>query len=301
MGVLQAVIMTGAPIVLRAEKPWKERRGGVRSPRSAATIVAVGLLALIACGGKPLPQPPGGHDRAERLGVRIVGRWAHDPAAFTQGLVRVAGGFCESTGGYGASDVRLVPLARGSAPPALRRPLAERYFGEGLALVGDRLVQLTWRERTAFVYDRATLEQVATFSYDTEGWGLCFDGHDLIMSDGTDRITARSPVDFSVRRSVRVTLDGRPVAGLNELECVGHRVYANRWRTDEILRIDPESGRVDAVIDAGALSAEAGPGADVLNGIAHEPGASTLYLTGKRWPELYEVELIDDSGRAVQP
>jgi glutamine cyclotransferase len=289
----------GPATSLRASKgPGSVLLGWVS--RWAVMIIPVFLLSLGACRGNQ-PEKPGGDDRAVRLSLRIVGRWAHDPTAFTQGLVWAGDGFYESTGGYGGSDLRLVPLAADSALPELRRPLADRYFGEGLALVDDRLVQLTWRERTAFVYDRATLGQIAAFSYDTEGWGLCFDGADLIMSDGTDRLAARNPGDFAVRRSVRVSLDGHPVAGLNELECVGDRVYANRWRTTEILRIDPENGRVDAVIDARPLSAEVGLGTDVLNGIAHRPGASTLYLTGKRWHILYEVELLDASGRVVPP
>jgi glutamine cyclotransferase len=273
----------------------------MRALRSAARDLVVCLLALGACGADQPTQAPGDGDRALRLSLRIVGRWAHDPKAFTQGLVWSADGLYESTGGYGASDLRLVPLAADPAPPALRRPLAARYFGEGLALVGERLVQLTWRERTAFVYDRSTLRPVAEFSYDTEGWGLCFDGDALIMSDGSDRLFVRDPANFALRRSVRVTLEGRPVAALNELECVGDRAYANRWQTDEILRIDPRSGRVDAVIDARPLSAEVGRGADVLNGIAHRPGAATLYLTGKLWPVLFEVKLLDASGRVVPP
>lgn len=174
--------------------------------------------------------------------------------------------------------------------------LDARYFGEGLALVGDRLIQLTWQEGTAFVYDRATFERVGTFSYEGEGWGLCFDGEALYMSDGSATLTRRDPETFEVLETVEVTLRGEPVALLNELECAKGRVYANVFTTDVIVRIDPASGRVQGVVDASALlSAEERARLTrdaVLNGIAYNPEADTFYLTGKLWPKLFEVRFV---------
>ena len=169
-------------------------------------------------------------------------------------------------------------------------------------MAGDRVWQLTWREGVARVYARNGLRLLRTVPYDGEGWGICFDGRRLVTSDGSSRLAFRDPVSFRVLRRVRVTLDGpaRVRAGLaagaverlNELECVGGSVYANVWQTDLIVRIDPGSGRVSAVIDAsGLLPPAAAAAADVLNGIAYDPARKLFLLTGKLWPRLYEVRL----------
>jgi glutamine cyclotransferase len=222
----------------------------------------------------------------------VQARYPHDPSAFTQGLVFADGRFYESTGLYGESTLREVIPESGEVIRSL--PLEARYFGEGLALADDRLIQLTWRSGVAFVWDADTFELLDTFRYETEGWGLCFDGADLWMSDGSAVLVRRDPDTFAVRGRVEVTDRGEPLGLLNELECVGDHVYANVWQTDTIVRIDKETGRVAATIDASgllgqeeraALNAQA-----VLNGIAWDPETERFWLTGKLWPAVFEVE-----------
>ncbi len=253
--------------------------------RLAAAITGVSLmlaLGLASC------------DRSvqvQALEPVVLDTWPHDPEAFTQGLVWDAGSFFESTGRYGLSDVREVDAASGEV--LRRRALDAREFGEGLALVDDRLVQITYREQVAHVYDRATFEPVGRFTYRGEGWGLCFDGAVLWMSDGSDRLTRRDPTSFEVLGSVQVTRDGRGVAHLNELACVDDHVYANVWLTTEIVRIRMGDGRGDAVIDASALvpddaRVQQDPDA-VLNGIAYDPDGERFFLTGKLWDVMYVV------------
>jgi glutamine cyclotransferase len=239
-----------------------------------------------AASSRPLAQGDGG---PAALGLTVVGRYPHDPAAFTQGLLISDGRLFESTGLNGASSVREVDVATGHV---LRRAdLGDEYFGEGLAAVGDRLVQLTWRSGLAFVFDRDSFAPVGQFRYDGEGWGLCDDGSRLVMSDGTPRLTFRDRTTFAALGQVEVTDGGAPVDELNELECVGGKVLANVWHSDRIARIDPATGRVDGWLDAASLR-PAGAGAeDVLNGIAYDPASDTYLLTGKRWPSLYRVRI----------
>ena len=234
------------------------------------------------------PAPP------ERLVPVVRRRLAHDPEAFTQGLVMVDGVLWESTGGVGRSGLRATDPASGEVLRLTASPSG--VFAEGLAVQADgSLVQLTWTEGRAFVWDPATLEILKEFSYRGEGWGLTAAGGRLWMSDGSDRITERDPVDFSVRDVWTVRRRGAPADRLNELDWDGQRLWANRWRTDEILRIDPVCRQVDGVVDASALSAEAraaapdGAEVDVLNGIAHVPGTDRFILTGKLWPVSFEV------------
>lgn len=215
--------------------------------------------------------------------------YPHDPDSFTQGLVWHEGTFYESAGLYTQSDVRQVDPETGEV--LRQRDLPNTFFAEGLALVDDRLIQITWQEYTAFVYDRDTFEPVGEFTYDTEGWGLCYDGARLIMSDGTANLYFRDPQTFELLDTVEVRVAGQPQVYLNELECVGDRVYANIWTTDYILIIDPSNGRAEGVIYAGELLTpqEAAGGADVLNGIAYNPETERFYITGKKWPKLFEV------------
>jgi glutaminyl-peptide cyclotransferase len=227
----------------------------------------------------------------QRLTVSVIAEYPHDAQAYTQGLVFHEGRMFESTGLYGESTLRETDVQTGAVLRSIALPVDR--FGEGLALVGDRLFQLTWRAGEAYVYTRDTFEKLDTFSYSTEGWGLCHDGSRLIMSDGSDRLTFRSPATFDVETSATVTLDGAPVRRLNELEYVNGYVYANVFLTDEIMKIDPATGRVVAVIDASSLYPASERAYDeVLNGIAYNPATQTFYLTGKRWPTLYEVVFV---------
>lgn len=226
----------------------------------------------------------------EELRVRVIRKYPHAADAFTQGLVWHEGVLYESTGQYGRSSLRKVRLEDGRV--LAQRRLEPSLFGEGLALVGKRLVQLTWRSGVAIVSDLATLEQKERLHYEGEGWGLCFDGRALVMSDGSSILQLRDPESMALLGEVSVLKDGRPVQRLNELECVGSDIYANLWQENEILRIDAKTGRVTASIDAsGLLSPSEARRADVLNGIAYKPDSQTFLLTGKLWPHVFEVEL----------
>jgi glutaminyl-peptide cyclotransferase len=197
----------------------------------------------------------------------------------------------EGTGLHGGSSVRRVDLASGVVEQQATLPA--ELFGEGLARVGQRLFQLTWKNGKALVWDLGTLKKVAEYTYDGEGWGLCFDGRHLVMSDGSDRLTFRNPATFGTEGEVRVRRDGRPVSNLNELECARGVIYANVWQDSHIARIDPTTGEVTGWIDAsGLLDPEEAAGADVLNGIAEMEHTSHLLVTGKLWPHLYEVEIV---------
>lgn len=260
----------------------------VRSFPLARTLGAVGLLLLAACGDAPAP---------EALVYQVVRTLPHDTTAYTQGLLLHDGVLYESTGRYGESRVRAVDPASGRS--ILDVALDSMYFGEGLARVGDRLIQLTWREGTARVLDLETLDSVGSFSYGGEGWGLCHDGMVLWMSDGTSTLSRRDPDTFQLLGTLDVNVGGRAVFRLNELECVGDTIWANVYQSSEIVRIDVATGRVTGILNARALAADAGRLGDsdaVLNGIAWNPAAGTFYLTGKLWSRLYEVRIDDPEG-----
>ncbi len=266
-------------------------------------LVAVSVALAPGC-GKPAEETvspvhvtpadaphPVGAPAPEALRVRVVRQYPHDKTAFTQGLVWHDGVMYESTGQYGESSLRKVRLEDGKV--LARRELDPDLFGEGLARVDDQLVQLTWRAGLALVSDLATLERRATLRYSGEGWGLCFDGTALVMSDGSSILEFRDPKSLEVLRKVSVMKEGLAVPRLNELECVGSEVYANVWRSNEILRIDSRTGRVTASIDASNLLTRfESLRADVLNGIAYKPDSKTFLVTGKLWPQLFEVELV---------
>ncbi|MBA3606468.1 MAG: glutaminyl-peptide cyclotransferase [Actinomycetota bacterium] len=260
------------------------------SPCVGFVVASALVLTLVAtaCGDDDEPAAA-----VEQLVVRVVGEYPHDPASFTQGLVLHDGSLYESAGGYGESSLREVDPDSGAVIRQVAVPAA--LFAEGLALVDDRLIQLTWKENTALVYDVDTFEQVDTFSYGGEGWGLCATDNALFMSDGSGRLTERDPVTFEPRASIDVTNQEAPVDELNELECIDGSVYANVLRSDTILEIDPGTGDVVAEIDASGLLAADERAAlssePVLNGIA-DAGDGRLYLTGKLWPSMFEVELV---------
>lgn len=226
-----------------------------------------------------------------RIGYSVVATYPHDRLAYTQGLVFAEGALYESTGLYGRSSVRRVHLESGR--PELVRALAAHHFGEGLTAFGGRLIQLTWRAGEALVYSRRDLRPSGGFRYGTEGWGLTHDGEHLIMSDGSATLYFRDPVTFAEVRRITVRDPGGPVRFLNELEFVGGAIYANVWRTSNVARIDPVSGRVTGYVDLSALVARMRdePGADVLNGIAYIPGSGRFLVTGKQWPRLFAIRL----------
>ena len=222
----------------------------------------------------------------------ILGEIDHDPAAFTQGLIVDDGTVFESTGLYGESSVR--ELDRTTGEVLRQEPLAPELFGEGLELVDDRLVQLTWQEETLVVWGRDDFVAQDPITYEGEGWGLCLDDDVLVMSDGSSQLTMRDPQSFAELSRVEVTLDGAPRDMLNELECVDGWVFSNVWMTNDIVVIDPDSGEIVAVIDASSLDAEVAdaPDRDVLNGIAYDPDTDTFLVTGKLWPTIFEVRFV---------
>lgn len=224
-------------------------------------------------------------------GYRVVNVFPHDPRSFTQGLVYDRGGLLESSGGRGTSTLRRVDLRTGKVERMVRLP--RRFFAEGIAVAGERILQLTWQAGKGFIYDLETFSPRGEFHYRTEGWGLAHDGERLIMSDGTSTLRFVDPVGLRVAARLAVRDAGRPVEYLNELEFVRGRIYANVWRTDRIAVIDPESGHVEAWIDLGGLlTPQEAKHADVLNGIAYDAAKDRLFVTGKLWPKLFEIEIV---------
>lgn len=231
---------------------------------------------------------------------RTVNVFPHDPTAFTQGLVYQDGVFYEGTGLRGQSTLRRVDPATGQVLQGLRLP--DQYFGEGIALLDDRLFQITWQENVGFIYDKDSFDLLGTWNYVGEGWGLATDGQRLIMSDGSHELRFLDPDTLAEMGRVPVLDgDGQPVTRLNELEWVEGEVWANVWQTDLIARVDPASGRLLGWIDlAGLLPDEdrAAQRVDVLNGIAYDAATGRLFVTGKWWPKLFEIELAPP---AAQP
>lgn len=258
-----------------------------RDVRNAPFLERTAVLALSLIGFYS-----GCGDGVSTLQYHVVRELPHDPQAYTQGLLLHDGVLFESTGRRGSSSVRKVDPESGAVLSI--RELPEAYFGEGLALVGNELVQLTWQSGVAFVYDVETLEEVGSYEYDGEGWGLCFDGQSLFMSDGSDKLRRRNPNTFQVEEEIQVTKNGFSVWRLNELECVGDEIYANVYQTNDIVRIDKRSGAVTGQLDAYGLSVATRRTTDpeaVLNGIAYDPSTGRFYLTGKLWPILFEIEI----------
>jgi glutamine cyclotransferase len=225
----------------------------------------------------------------ERLTVEVLAQYPHDRSAFTQGLLWYDGYLYESTGKYGRSSLKRLELETGKALE--ETSLSPLYFGEGLARIGRRLIQLTWYEQTALVYDLKGLRSTGKIRYTGEGWGLTYDGSWLVMSDGSDVLTFRDPKSFAIWRKLPVKRGREPVRFLNELEFAKGFVYANVWQTNKIVKIDPQTGVVTAVIDASSLPYRSvQPGEDVLNGIAYIPERDTFLITGKLWPHIFEVK-----------
>jgi glutaminyl-peptide cyclotransferase len=230
-------------------------------------------------------------DSAPVLVYRVVASYPHDPSAFTQGLIFIDGKLYESTGHYGRSTLRRVDLETGRVEQDIR--LAPNLFGEGLMYWRGRLVQLTWREQLGIIYDAKTFERLETFRYQGEGWGLTHDERHWIMSDGTDELRFLDPETRNVVRRLKVRAGKRPMHRLNELEYIDGAIWANIWRSDQLVRISPISGEVTAVLDLTALypaNERVSPEA-VMNGIAHDAATNRLFVTGKYWPRLYEIQV----------
>lgn len=224
-------------------------------------------------------------------GFEVVRAWPHDREAFTQGLVWHDGDLIESTGRY-PSTVRRVRLEDGEV---LRlQTLNTDYFGEGLTELNGKVFSLTWRNGRGFIWNPETLERTGEFTYEGEGWGLTTDGTRLILSDGTDRLRFLDPETFVEAEPVHVTFNGQRLTQLNELEWIDGEVWANVWQTDFIVRIDPATGVVKSVIDLRTLMPDRigmDPADDVLNGIAWDPEGRRLFVTGKKWPSVFEIRL----------
>jgi len=245
-------------------------------------VLFLGAIASLSA------QPPVSHPAAT---YQIIQTYPHDPNAFTQGLIYVDGHLYESTGLNGRSSLRMVDLATGKVLQKYDVP--PEYFGEGLTDWGSTLIQLTWREHKAFVYDRFSFSLLKTFPYEGEGWGLTHDRTQLIMSDGTSYLRFLDPKTFRETRRIHVTdTTGQAIDNLNELEYIHGEIYANIWGSDTIVRISPRTGKVlgridlTGIIDKRELSRDA-----VLNGIAYDPTGDHLFVTGKLWPKLFEIKI----------
>ena len=224
--------------------------------------------------------------------VQVVKEYPHDTDSYTQGLFFYKGQMYESTGQYGQSTFRKVDMATGE--PLFKLDFNRKYFAEGSVVLGDNLYILTWQSKVAFIYDANTLEYKSTHSYPREGWGITTDGRQLIASDGSNRLYFMTG-DYTLQKTVEVTMDGRPVRYLNELEYIDGKVWANVYMTDMIVIIDPSSGKVEGTVDCtGLLPQELRDRrTDVLNGIALDPETGNIYLTGKYWKRLYQVRLVE--------
>jgi len=308
-----------------ASRPWLIPAAVVAL---AALAVAGWLLGRTGAGAPPVAAPPTAPAVAEApaatavvtapatidparlegrlmdvqwLQTEVVATYPHSNTAFTQGLLLHDGKFYESTGLKGESTLREVDPATGEVLRIL--PNDPNVFAEGLALVGDQLIQLTWMDQKAYVYDRASFALQDEHDYEGQGWGLCYDGERLVMSDGSDRLTFRDPETFEALGTLFVNQRGKAVSQLNELECVGDQIWANIWQSDTIVGIQAADGNVFANVDASDVTRDArvtDPGdIDVLNGIAHDPATGHWYLTGKHWSKLYEVRFVPREAAAA--
>ncbi|MCQ2140818.1 MAG: glutaminyl-peptide cyclotransferase [Bacteroidales bacterium] len=245
-------------------------------------LITVSALALAcsACSAK-----------VTHYGVKVLKEYPHDVTSYTQGLFFHDGKLYESTGQYGISTFRVVNLADGK--PIQKLDFAKKYFVEGSIIFKDKLYILTWTNKLVFVYDAKTLEYKNSFAYPREGWGLTTDGKQLIASDGSNSLFFMDE-SLKVQKTVKVTMDGRPVKLLNELEYIDGKIWANVYLSDMIVIINPASGVVEATVDCTGLLPRKlrTPDTDVLNGIAKDPVSGKIYLTGKNWPKMYEIELV---------
>ena len=246
------------------------------------TALAIAGLAFTSC---QKSEP-------DRLGYQLISTRSHDTTAYTQGLQMTGGRLFESTGLHGESTVRELEPATGKI--LRKRPLAKTVFGEGLAIIGQEMWVLTWKENTVYVLEPDTFKPIRTHTYKGEGWGLTTDGKQLVMSDGSSDLKFINPRDFTVMKTLAV-MDGKSsVKNLNELEWLNGQIFANIYMTDKIARISPESGQVTGWLDwAGLRNQLTKPNrAEVLNGIAHDAASGNLLVTGKYWPQMFEIKIV---------
>jgi glutamine cyclotransferase len=256
------------------------------------TVIFAGVLACSDSSTAKQPATKVAREEAPVYSYQIINTWPHDAEAYTQGLVFYGGNLFESTGLHGSSSLRRVELKTGKVKKKV--DVAREFFAEGMTIFGDRIFQLTWQTQKAFIYDLKKFRQEGEFAYEGEGWGLTHDEHSLIMSDGTNRIRFLDPTNFQVQRTISVEDRGQPLTDLNELEYIKGEIYANIWKTDRIVRIDPTTGRINAWIDMTGLHHQ-GDGRDeenCLNGIAYDAENDRLFVTGKRWPNVFEIRLV---------
>ena len=259
-----------------------------RSPIPRGRLIFLLLVGVVIVAlSYPLLTKPDEQEHA----YTVVNTFPHDPKAFTQGLVFHEGRLYEGTGLRGQSSIRIVELETGEITQIHRLP--PEYFGEGITIHGDRIIQVTWQSRVGFIYNMESLEVEDTFSISTEGWGLTHDGSSLILSDGTPTLRFLDPETFQETRTIEVHDGDEAVTKINELEYIDGEIYANIWQTDTIARIDPLSGSVLGWLDLGGLREHIDDEAaiDVLNGIAYDDETGHLFVTGKLWPLLFEIEL----------
>jgi len=228
---------------------------------------------------------------ARRISYEVVKSYPHDPTSFTQGLLWHDGGFYESTGQYGQSKLRHLEFPSGKVLKEIK--LSPELFGEGLALVDNKLIQLTWQSQRGFVYDLNTFRMEREFSYNTEGWGLAYDGKNLILSDGSSDLFYFDPQTLRPIRKMAVRMNGQPVTELNELEFIEGEIWSNVWQQDLILQIDPSTGLVKSFLDLkGILAPSDKTGTEnVLNGIAYDAEHQRIFVTGKLWPRIFEIRI----------
>lgn len=224
--------------------------------------------------------------------IKVTATWPHDTSAFTQGLFFANSTLYESTGQRGQSQLRRLSL--GNTTPSQTTPLPNEIFGEGATAVNGKIISISWQAGTGFIHDLKSFQKIGTFSYQGEGWGLTYDGQQLILSDGTDRLRFLDPTTFRQTGALNITLGGKKVFNINELEWVEGEIWANIWQEDVIIRINPKTGAITGLIDVSSLfpkTQRGEPYNDVPNGIAWDPQTKRLLLTGKRWPQIFEVTL----------
>ncbi len=262
---------------------------------SRITQLFIISYCLVACNNGPDSSsgnnPTPGIDAPKQLGFSVVKTFPHDTSSYTQGLLVYNGAMYEGTGNYGRSHLMKVDIATGKAEQKI--PLDAKLFGEGVTILRDTIYQLTWREKTVLVYTLKDLRKVKEFKIDTEGWGLTTDGKELIASDGSSNLYYYDPTTFKLLRTQSITESGSLSYNLNELEYIDGFIYANQYQAPYIFKIDPGTGKIVAKADLSAIWDRVrviDPQADVPNGIAYDTATKKIYLTGKLWPELYEIE-----------